>query len=83
MLREWPSQAPPEQLRLGQLYNSQHNTHVGDKLWNNRQYSTLNVYQKLGATFGAILEEIMEWEGSFDEISNGISAHIPYFYITS
>ena len=35
VLREWPSDA--EQLCLGQLYNSEHGIHLGDKLWNNQQ----------------------------------------------
>ena len=41
------------------------------------------MYKKLNATSGAILEETLEWDGSFDEISNAISAHIPYFHTTS
>ena len=58
VLREWPSVV--EQLRLGQLYNSEHGIHLGDKLWNNQQYSARNVYKKLGAKSRAILEEILE-----------------------
>ena len=30
-----------------------------------------------------MLEEILEWDGSFDEISNAISAHTPYFHSTN
>ena len=81
VLRDWPSAT--EQLHLGNLYNSELGIHLGDKLWNNQQYSALNVYKILDTTSGAILEEILEWDGSFDEISNAISAHIytilPYY----
>ena len=47
------------------------------KLWNNQQYSALNVHKTLGVKSGAILEEILEWNGSFNEFSNEISARIP------
>ena len=41
--------------------------HLGEKVWENQQYSALNVYKRLGAETGAILEDILEWNGSFDE----------------
>ena len=59
MLRDWPSAR--EQLHLGQLYNSEHGIHLGDTLWKNQHSSSLNVYKKLGAKSGAILEDILEW----------------------
>jgi hypothetical protein len=55
---EWPSAV--EQLRLGQLYNSEHGIHLGKKLWNNQHCSARNVYKTLGAKSGAILEEILD-----------------------
>ena len=78
VLRDWLSAT--EQLRLGNIYNSELGICLGDKLWNNQQYSALNVYKKLGEQSGAVLEEILEWDGSFDEFSNAISTHIPYFH---
>ena len=81
VLRDW--QSAREQLHLGNLYNSELGIHLGDKLWNNQQYSALNVYKKLDMRSRAMLEEILEWDGSFDEISNAISAHTPYFHSTS
>ena len=44
VLRDWPSAR--EQLHLGQLYNSEHGIHLGDKLWKNQQHSALNVIKK-------------------------------------
>ena len=44
VLRDWPSAT--EQLRLGNRYNSELGIRLGDKLWNNQQYSALNVYKK-------------------------------------
>ena len=41
------------------------------------------MYKTLDTTSGAILEEILEWDGSFDEISNAISAHTLYFHSTN
>ena len=46
VLREWPSAR--KQLHLGQLYNSERGIHLGEKLWVNQQYNTLNVYKTLG-----------------------------------
>ena len=81
VLRDWPSAT--EQLHLGNLNNSELGIHLGDKLWNLQQYSALNVYKILDTTSGAILEEILEWDGSFDEISNAISARTPFFHSTT
>ena len=44
-LRDWTSARA--QFHLGQLYNSQRGIHLGEKLWVNQQYNTLNVYKKL------------------------------------
>ena len=49
------------------------------KLWRNQQCSALNVYKKLGAKFGEILENILKWDGSFDEFLNEISERLPIF----
>ena len=64
---------------LGQVYNSERGIDLGDKLWVNQQYSTLDVYNKLSAETGTILESILEWEGSFDEFGNDIYSRIPLF----
>ena len=68
-----------EQLHLGQLYNCEHGIHMGEKLWRNQQCSTFNGYKKLDAKSGEILENILEWDGSFDEFSNKISEWLPIF----
>ena len=71
VLRKWPSAM--EQLHLGQLYSSERGIHLGEKLWENQQHSALNVYKRLGVLkTGAILEDILEWNRSFDELSNDI-----------
>ena len=81
VLRDW--QSSREQLHLENIYNSELGFHLGDKLWNNQQYSALNVYKNLDMQSRAMLEEILEWDGPFDEISNAISAHTPYFHSTN
>ena len=63
----------------GQIYNSEHGIHLGDKLWKNQQYSALKVYDSLCANSGEILENILEWEGSFDEFSNETAVKLPNF----
>ena len=68
-----------EQLHLGQFYNSEYGMQMGDKLWRNQLCSVFNVYKKLGAKFGEILETILEWDGSFDKFSNEISERLPIF----
>ena len=75
VLREWRSAR--EQLHLGQLYNSERGIHLGEILWVNQQYNTLNVYKKLGVETGTIPENILEWNGSFDEFADDIHAQIP------
>ena len=78
VLREWRSAR--EQLHLGQLYNSERGIHLGEKLWVNQQYNTLNVvYKKLGVETGIILENILEWNGSCDEFADDVHARIPLF----
>ena len=81
MLRDWPSAT--EQLQLRNLYNSELGIHLGDKLWDNQQYSAWNMYKKLGVQSRAMLEEILEWDGSFDEFSKEKSARTPFFHSTS
>ena len=41
------------------------------------------MYQTLGGCFRAMLEEILEWDGSFDEFSKETSARTPFFRSTS
>ena len=62
VLCEWLS--AKEQLKLGNIYNSEQSIHLGQKLWINQQFSALNVYKKIGTMSGAILEKISEWDGS-------------------
>jgi len=79
MLNEWPSAS--EQLYLEKIYSSEHGIHLGDKLWKNKQYNALKVYDSFCANSGDILENILKWEGSFDESSNEILEKIPIFPI--
>ena len=37
------------------------------------------MYENIGATSGAILEKILEWDGSLDEFSIELSTHFPLF----
>ena len=60
VLSEWPSAR--EQLHLGHIYNSEHGIQLGDTLWENQNYSSLKVYERLRAKSGEILESILEWE---------------------
>ena len=64
---------------LGQIYNSEHNIQLGDKLWRKQHYSALHVYERLGAKSVKILENILEWdpEGSFDEFLNETAEKLP------
>ena len=77
VLREWPSAR--EQLHLGQLYSSERGIDLGEKLWVNQQYHTLRLYNKLSVETGTILEDILEWDGSFDQFANEIYARTPLF----
>ena len=77
VLGEWPSAR--EQLHLEKIYNSEHGIHLGDKLWKNQQYNVLKVYDSLCANSGDILENILDWEGSFDEFSNKTVGKLPIF----
>ena len=77
VLGEWPSAR--EQLHLGQIYNSKHGIHLWDNYWKNQHCSALNVYERLGAKSGEILENILEWEGSFDKFSNETAERLPIF----
>ena len=76
-LNEWP--LARELLHLEKIYNSEHGIHLGDKLWKKQQYNALKVYDSLCANSGDILENILEWEGSFDEFSNEIAEKLPIF----
>ena len=77
VLNEWPSAR--EQLYLEKIYNSEHGIHLGDKLWKNQQYNALKIYDSLCANSGDILENILEWEGSFGEFSNETVGKLPIF----
>ena len=52
---------------------------MGDKLWKNQQYNALKVYDSLCANSGDILENILEWEGCFEEFSNKTGKKLPIF----
>ena len=41
------------------------------------------MHKKLDANSGAILEDILEWDRSFDEFSNEVYAHLPLFLSTN
>ena len=45
----------------------------------NQQYHALSVYNKLSTQTGTILENILEWDGSFDLFANDIYSRIPLF----
>ena len=45
----------------------------------NQHYHTLSVYNKLDVETETILENILEWDGSFDEFADDIYAQIPLF----
>ena len=77
VLRDWPSAR--EQLHLGQLYSSERGINLGEKLLVNQQYHALSVYNKLSAETGTIMEDILEWDGSFDQFANDIYSRIPLF----
>ena len=48
-------------------------------MWKNKQYNALKVYDSFCANSGDILENIPEWEGSFDEFSNKTVGKLPIF----
>ena len=79
VLYDWPPAR--EQPHLEKIYNSEHGIHLGDKLWKNKQYNALKVYDSFCANSEDILENILELEGSFDESSNEIREKIPIFPI--
>ena len=60
-------------------YNSEHGIHLGDKLRKNQQYNTLKVYDSLCVYSGDILENILEWEVSFDKFSDETVDILPIF----
>ena len=45
----------------------------------NQQYNALKVCDNLCANSGDILENILEWKGSFDEFSNETAKKLPIF----
>ena len=53
--------------------------HLGQKLRLHQLFNVLNMYENIGATSGAILEKILEWDGSLDEFSIELSTHFPLF----
>ena len=77
VLCEWASAR--KQLKLENMHNPELGIHLGQKLQINQQFNTLNVYENIGATSGAILEKILEWDGSLDEFSMDLSTHFPLF----
>ena len=77
VLCEWP--LAREQLKLENMYDPELGTHLGHKLWTNQQFSALKVYKNIGSKSGAILEKILEWDGTLDEFSMETSTHFPIF----
>ena len=77
VLCEWPSAR--EQLKLENMYDFELGTHLRQKLWMNQQFNTLKVYKNIGSLSGAILEKILEWDGTLDEFSMETSTHFPNF----
>ena len=75
VLGEW--QSAREQLHLEHIYNPEFGTHMGEKFRKNQHCYTLNVYKKLDEKSGEILDDILEWEGSFDKFTNEISTRLP------
>jgi len=60
VLCEWPSAR--EQLKLENMYNPELGIDLGQKLHINQQFNTLKVYDNIGASSGAILENFgMGW----------------------
>ena len=77
VLCEWP--LAREQLKLENMYDLELGTHLGHKLWTNQQFSALKVYKNIGSKSGAILENILEWDGTLDEFSMETPTHFPNF----
>ena len=74
---EWA--AARKQLKLENMYNPELGIYLRQKLRINQQFNSLNVYDNIGATSGASLEKILEWNGSLDEFSIELSPHFQLF----
>ena len=74
---EWA--AARKQLKPENMYNPELGIYLAQKLRLNQQFNSLNVYENIGATSGASLEKILEWDGSLDEFSIELSTHFPLF----
>ena len=61
------------------MYDPKLRTHLGDKLWTNRQVSASKVYENTDATTEDYLEKILEREGMLDLFSTEISSFFPIF----
>ena len=75
VLGEW--QSAREQLHLEHIYNPEFGTHMGEKFRKNQHCYTLNVYKKLDDKSGEILDDILEWEGSFEKFTSETSTRLP------
>ena len=75
VLGEW--QSAREQLHLEHIYNPEFGIHMGEKFQKNQHCYTLNVYKKLDEKSGEILDDILEWEGSFDKFTSETSTRLP------
>ena len=61
------------------MYDPKLRTHLGDKLWTNRQVSASKVYENIDATTEDYLEKILEREGMLDLFSTETSSCFPIF----
>ena len=75
VLGEW--QSAREQLHMEHIYNPEFGIHMGEKFQKNQHCYTLNVYKKLDEKSGEILDDILEWEGSFDKFTSETSTRLP------
>ena len=77
VLCEWPTAR--EQFKLESMYDPKLETHIGDKLWTDQQFSALKVSNNLAATTEDVLEKILEREGMLDLFSMETSSFFPIF----
>ena len=81
VLCERPSAS--EHLKLENMYDPELGIHLRHKLWTNQQYSALKVYENIDSKSGAILKNILEWDGTLDEFSTETSTLFPIFSVNN
>ena len=79
VLCEWPTAREQFKLENMTLCDPKLETHLGDKLWTDQQFSALKVSNNLAATTEDILEKILEREGTLDLFSSETSSLFPIF----